>query len=187
MKENDIENFIKDHLDYFDQEVPHHGHESRFMDKLDRMRRRNRLKNRYLFMKMAASFLLLLSITLILLQIYGSRHLMNMKNIDVTISNIEFNEAREYYSDQINQKLEQIKTMTSIESGAKESVFVEISSMDDNVHTLQNELKTNPNDERIMQAIIEHYQIKLNAVNQIIQAFSISQNINKYNQHENNI
>ena len=62
-----------------------------------------------------------------------------------------------------------------------------VQALNTNFSQLEEELTNNPNDERIMQVIIGHYQIKLNAINQIIQSFSISQINFKNNCHESNI
>jgi hypothetical protein len=58
--------------------------------------------------------------------------------------------------------------------------------MDENKRQLYDELSENPNDERIMDAIINLYIVKLDAINQVVRSFSISQN-NKTMDHENNI
>ena len=56
--------------------------------------------------------------------------------------------------------------------------------MDSVYSQLQKDLKMNPGDERILQAMIEYYQTKLNALNTIINQLSQIQNHNKPKSHE---
>jgi hypothetical protein len=186
MKVNNIENFIKENLDQFDSDYLEKGHIDRFLDKLERSEKTLNLRRKYLYYAVAASLILLFSFSGYLLWNYTSFK-NKTKNIDLTISNIEFKEAGEYFNDQINIRLDQIKSMKCIDPELKDSVFKEFEAMDTNFRQLQDELSNNPNDERIMRAIIGHYQIKLNAVDQIIQSFSISTTNFKNIRHENSI
>jgi hypothetical protein len=186
MKENNIEIFIKENLDQFDSDFPEKDHIDRFLDKLEQSERTMNHRKKYLYYSVAATIILLFSFSGYFLWDFTTIK-NRTKNIDITISNIEFKEVGEYFKDQINIQLDQIKSMKYIEPQLKDSVFKEFEAMETNYRQLQDELKNNPNDERIMQAIIEHYQIKLDAVNQIIQSFSISKTNFKINRHENSI
>jgi hypothetical protein len=184
--EQNLDKFITDNLDLFDSDIPEKDHVNRFLDKLDKAEKMVNLRKRYLYVTIAASLLLLISFSGLLLWNYST--LKNKtKCMDSTISNIEFNETGEYYSDQINIGMAKIKSIKYIAPEQKDSVFKELNAMDTNFWQLQDELRHNPYDERVMQAIIGHYQIKLNAVNQIIQLFSISQINSKNIPHENSI
>ena len=46
---------------------------------------------------------------------------------------------------------------------------------------LQKELKANPNDERIINAMIEHYQTKVDVMNYILNQFKAIRNENQNN------
>ena len=60
----------------------------------------------------------------------------------------------------------------------------EMKSMDSVYVSLQKELKANPNDERIINAMIEHYQTKLEVMNYIISQLKAIRNDNQ-NKKEN--
>jgi hypothetical protein len=60
----------------------------------------------------------------------------------------------------------------------------EIKSMDSTYVSLQKELKANPNDERIINAMIEHYQTKLEVMTYIVNQLKTIRNGN-LNKKEN--
>jgi hypothetical protein len=57
-------------------------------------------------------------------------------------------------------------------------------SMDSTYVSLQKELKANPNDERIINAMIEHYQTKLEVMSYIVNQLKTIRNDNQ-NKKEN--
>jgi hypothetical protein len=68
--------------------------------------------------------------------------------------------------------------------GQKEVLFKEMKSMDSVYVSLQKELKANPNDERIINAMIEHYQTKLEVMSYIVNQLKTIRN-NNQNTKEN--
>jgi len=60
----------------------------------------------------------------------------------------------------------------------------EMKSMDSTYVSLQKELKANPNDERIINAMIEHYQTKLEVMTYIVNQLKTIRNDN-HNKKEN--
>jgi hypothetical protein len=60
----------------------------------------------------------------------------------------------------------------------------EMKSMDSTYVSLQRELKANPNDERIINAMIEHYQTKLEVMTYIVNQLKTIRNDN-HNKKEN--
>jgi hypothetical protein len=57
----------------------------------------------------------------------------------------------------------------------------EMKSMDSVYVQLQKELKTNPNDERIISAMIQHYQTKLEVMSYIVNQLKAVRNENQKN------
>jgi hypothetical protein len=66
----------------------------------------------------------------------------------------------------------------------KSMLMKEIKSMDSTYVSLQKELKANPNDERIINAMIEHYQTKLEVMTYIVNQLKTIRNGN-INKKEN--
>jgi uncharacterized protein (DUF305 family) len=75
--------------------------------------------------------------------------------------------------------------LQSLDFGAtpeqKEMLSKELKSMDSTYVQLQKELKANPNDERVINAMIEHYQTKVDVMNYILSQLKAirNENINK--------
>jgi hypothetical protein len=66
----------------------------------------------------------------------------------------------------------------------KTMLMKEMKSMDSTYVSLQKELKANPNDERIINAMIEHYQTKLEVMTYIVSQLKTIRNDN-HNKKEN--
>jgi uncharacterized protein (DUF305 family) len=66
----------------------------------------------------------------------------------------------------------------------KAMLMKEMHSMDSTYISLQKELKANPNDERIINAMIEHYQTKLDVMTYIVSQLKSIKNVNQ-NKKEN--
>jgi hypothetical protein len=66
----------------------------------------------------------------------------------------------------------------------KTMLMKEMKSMDSTYVSLQRELKANPNDERIINAMIEHYQTKLEVMTYIVNQLKTIRNDN-HNKKEN--
>jgi hypothetical protein len=80
----------------------------------------------------------------------------------------EFLEAQVYYTSQIKQKHSEINRLNLSEPDTKNLMMKELEEMDRLFYSLMKDLKTNPSDERILSAMIEHYQVKLEIMSQII-------------------
>ncbi|HEX2395283.1 MAG TPA: hypothetical protein VHI78_08055, partial [Bacteroidales bacterium] len=94
------------------------------------------------------------------------------RNIGYIISASEFPELREaerYYSMQMNayySKLENLRFENDM--AQKKQILDELSDMDRQVMTLKHDLMQNPEDERVVHAIINYYQVKLEFMDMII-------------------
>jgi len=82
-------------------------------------------------------------------------------------------ESVEHYTD--------IKVLGEVQNNPeqKEMLLSEIKSMDSTYVSLQKELKANPNDERIINAMIEHYQTKLEVMTYIVNQLKTIRNANQ--------
>ena len=97
----------------------------------------------------------------------------------------QFKEVENYYIHQVNMLEDEIVTVDLKNSPEQKEMFInEMESMDSIYVTLQKELKANPNDERIINAMIEHYQTKLDIMTYIINQLKAIRN-NNQNRMEN--
>ena len=63
----------------------------------------------------------------------------------------------------------------------------EMKSMDSVYVSLQKELKANPNDERIINAMIEHYQTKIEVMHYIVNQLKAIRNENQNNKENEKV
>jgi len=162
---DELDKIIVENRSDFEEE-PQDGHFDRFADRLrlaESKRKRFQLTS---FLKVAA----VLVIVLLSANLYV--YLRNPKSdIKETVAvKSDLGEASFYYTNSINNGIKDLEKMANEGIGShKELVQIkhELSEMDSLFVNLQAEYKANPNDERIINAMIEYYQTKLDIVNTI--------------------
>ena len=95
----------------------------------------------------------------------------------------EFQQTNNFYASQVNARYEDIAALPFNSSEEKEMLLEELSEMDTYYQELVEELNANPGDDRAMNALIRHYQIKLQVMDRIIEQLVQLQN-SKTNQNE---
>jgi uncharacterized protein (DUF305 family) len=92
----------------------------------------------------------------------------------------EYREVENYYVHQVNLMENEIVNLdVTSRPEQKEILKKEMRSMDSVYVQLQKELKANPNDERIINAMIEHYQTKVDVMNYILDQLRAIRNDNQ--------
>jgi hypothetical protein len=173
---NDLEKMIGKYRERFDEDNPSPNHMVSFEAKLQkRFKKSNTFKQQKVFMRIAASIAVLIIGAYLSYLIYDNVK-RPLKNNIITQTTSELQETEMYYTKQINKGLEQIKSLEISDQKQKTAILSDLNSMDKNYDQLKTELKSNPDDERLVHAIIEHYQVKLDAIDQIINSISFSQN-----------
>jgi hypothetical protein len=102
----------------------------------------------------------------------------------------EYREVENYYVHQVNLMENEIVNIdVNGKPEQKELLKKEMRSMDSVYVQLQKELKANPNDERIINAMIEHYQTKVDVMNYILDQLRAirNENQNKPNNGQTNL
>jgi hypothetical protein len=160
---SDLNKIFIENLDGLEEE-PLAGHFERFNEKLLKKERKRRLN--IPFLKVAAVFVfVLLSANLYIyfrIQKTDDQNPASQKN--------EMQEAGLYYNNQITNDINEIEKMAKEGIGSEKEVVQvkkELSEMDSLFQNLEQDYKSNPDDERILNAMIEYYQAKLNIVNTI--------------------
>lgn len=95
----------------------------------------------------------------------------------------EFQQTNNFYASQVNARYEDIAALPFSSSEEKAMLLEELSHMDAYYQDLLEELNANPGDERAMNALIQHYQLKLQVMDQIIEQLVQLRN-NKTNEYE---
>ena len=171
-----LETYIRSKRDRFDRIEPPAGHMKRFRERLDP--EPVSLWSRIPYGLKIAALLALVSLSSILLYEEAGRFRTGRQQDLQEILPVEFREAQIYYSSLIREKYSEIDRMEVSDPKGKEILFRELDEMDRMVHALMKDLRAHPSDERILSAMITHYQLKLDILAQIIDQLEIANQIN---------
>ncbi len=162
-----IDVLIKKNRDYFDQEEPFEGHFERFQKKLEAD---NAGKIQFPYrdiLKIAAVVVLVVLSALWVYEQLGPGQ-PGENSYPLAEEAPEYKEVEIYYMSTINEKYDQIKSVDFNDPRQKEILLKELKEMDSIYHNLQKDLQMNPGDERVINALIKHYRIKLEVMSKIL-------------------
>lgn len=176
----DLEKYIIANRESFDQE-PEEGHFIRFQKKLAKQQRHSLFSQFWPALKIASVILMI-----IFSGMWIFDHTFRDSPVAATLIPVpEYNEAEQYFATQVNMKVNEIRQFQFIgDTTQKQILLSELSGMDSLYIELQRDLHANPGDERVLQAMIEYYQMKLDVLNNIIQQLNALQQQTKQTDHE---
>ena len=94
-------------------------------------------------------------------------------------------EADMYYTSQVNARYDQIKEFNFENSEEKAVLLDELKDLETYHHQLMIDIETNPDNDQVINALIRHYQIKLDVMDQIIiQLNQVKKETSKKNENE---
>ena len=162
---DELDKILNENREAFEEE-PRGGHFERFNHRLNAAepKRKNSLFTP--FVKVAAVVVIILLSANLFIALRN--HKPEVKVTEATKT--DFGEAAIYYTSKINLGIRDLEKMAGEGIGSKQEVIQikhELSEMDSLFVHLKQEYKNNPNDERIINAMIEYYQTKLDIVNTI--------------------
>jgi hypothetical protein len=163
-----LDDFIHQHGGMFDNEEPGTGHEERFRSRLNKLHSTRRPGMKVMLFRVAA--VLVLGIVISYFAVKEFRLIDNqINNIALDKPNLELNEAEKFYTTQLNIYYNKIQHLGfNNDKAEKKKVLQELSAMDEQVQAMKYDLKQNPDDERVMSAIINFYQVKIEMMDVII-------------------
>ncbi len=149
------------------EEEPLEGHFQRFETKLEKYHSKGTINLKtWPFLKIASIvIILLLSANLVIYLLPGKK-----ADNQLRFASKEMNETANFYTVRINSGLSQLKRMADQGIGSEQElvqVKKEMDEMDLLYQDLQKEYSKNPNDERVVNAMVEYYQTKLDIINTI--------------------
>lgn len=174
-----LEEIISRNKNLFDGEEPSNGHFERFTWKLE---------NRFHYNKKTISIVpyLLRAAVVVLLVTLSSLwtwdHFIRPGSQRMALGDVspQYKEVENYYVHQVkNMEGELINIDIDDNPEQKEMFLQELKSMDSTYIQLQKELKANPNNERIINAMIEHYQTKIDVMNYILSQLKATRSENE--------
>ncbi|WP_340113209.1 hypothetical protein [Maribellus mangrovi] len=177
MKEKDyIEELIANNLEALNDNEPFEGHFDRFEEKLKAQHKTRKLTwNMVLKVAAVVVFALLATNQAFIYFSSDSQGLLlnATKNEDITLASVspEYQEVEFYYTTSINTGLEQWNALTRegmISEDEEAMMQNELKEFERLYKNLQSDLASNPNDERVINAMLEFYQTKLSLINMIV-------------------
>ncbi|MEA2107502.1 MAG: hypothetical protein U9P82_12435 [Bacteroidota bacterium] len=164
----DLEKIINENRSVFDSFEPDEGHFDRFEQKLKQLHKSKSKTFTLGFMLKAAVVTLL--VVLSGLWVYDKTFTPTAVKDGIALREIslEYSEVELYYTRMVNQKYSEINDFSFIDSTQKEMLMKELNEMDSIYENLKKDLTLNPNDERVINAMIQHYQLKVEVMNQIL-------------------
>jgi hypothetical protein len=176
-----IEEIIRNNKDFFEEAEPSKGHFERFNRKLEVRFQANKPKRSIVpYLLRAAVVTLLVTLS----SLWTWDHFIRPGSSRMTLSQVspQYKEVESYYVHQVNMMEGEIVNVDLKNNPEqKEMLMNEMKSMDSVYVSLQKELKVNPNDERIINAMIEHYQTKLKIMTYIVDQLKTIRNNNQNN------
>jgi len=160
----DFEKFIKEQRMQLDSDRPRPGHEERFLQKLDRLPVAPVRKIRFRHvLQVAASLAIILTTTLLLLRQSDVEGQMAKNEIPAALMEADF-----YYASQVDRKYDQIRNFNFENEEEKTVLLDELKDLESFRQQLMDELEANPDDDRVINSLVRHYQVKLEVMDQII-------------------
>jgi hypothetical protein len=175
-----IEEIIRSNRDFFEEAEPSEGHFERFSRKLEMRFGRVITVKRSIVPYLLKAAVVTLLVTLSSLWTWD--HFLRPDRNRMALGDVspEYREVENYYIHQVNLVENEINDVKIFNNTAqKEMIKEEMKSMDSVYMQLQKELKANPNDERIINAMIEHYQTKLEVMTFIVNQLKAIRNENQ--------
>jgi hypothetical protein len=163
-----LKDFIEQHAGMFDSEEPDQGHLERLRIRINAVQDEGKHKTRIVLLRIAAVAVLSVFISYMAFKEFGLID-QQLNNRTSGMLNQELNEAEQFYTSQLSIYYIKIQKLCfNNDQAEKKQVLQELSAMDDQVQLMKHDLKQNPDDERIVHAIINFYQVKIELMDVII-------------------
>jgi hypothetical protein len=164
----DIDKYIRNHKLAFNSEEPADGHFDRFESRFA-LQHSGSSRKLVHYLTIAASLMLLVSISGLLVYQQLSTSRIAQHTLNLSPGNQELGETEQFYSNLIAAKTSVLSKMEFPNEQQKLAVLNDLKQPDDTYIGLQNDLKEDPNNEMVINALINYYEVRLNILNQLIQ------------------
>ncbi len=173
---DNLDKIIQENRQSFDSFEPSEDHFDKFEQKLREFNQKKKTFTIGYMLKAAA-----VTVLVILSGLWVYENIQQRTNKGIALSEIsaEYSEVEIYYTHLVNQKYGEINQCKSLDSLQKQIMLHELGEMDSIYENLKKDLSANPNDKRVINAMIQHYQLKVEVMNQILNQLQQAQDINK--------
>lgn len=159
----DLEKHIRAQREALDSQLPAQGHEDRFLLKQRRNARR-KVPVRHV-LQVAASIAIILASAFVMVK----QHKSGSKIAAMEAMPPSLVEADQYYYQQVNQRFDEISAYPFESAEERNILLDELQDLDLIHQQLMEDLQAHPGDDRVINALIRHYQLKLEVMDQIIE------------------
>ncbi|WP_163324044.1 hypothetical protein [Draconibacterium mangrovi] len=176
-KRDNIEKLILENIETLNDNEPMEGHFARFEAKLNEQHKKKRTISLNMILKVAAAvvFVFLATNQAFIYFSPNNQGIFDSKteSASVTLASIspEYQEVEYYYTNSINTGMEQWNKWIEeglISEDEQNMMNNELAEFETLYQNLQKDLTATPNDERVINAMLEYYQAKLSVINIII-------------------
>jgi hypothetical protein len=175
-KRDNIEDLILKNLEGLNDNEPSEGHFERFEARLEQMNKTKKIINLNLVWKVAAAAVfafLLVNQAIMWFSPAGKPHLAGEPQSAFTLATVssEYEEVEFYYTNAISVGITQWENLVEqglISAEEQKMMEHELEEFEQVFLKLQDDLSLSPNDERVINAMLEYYQTKLSLINMII-------------------
>lgn len=182
---DELKQFIEQNRNLFDTSEPMDGHFDRFLQKLEADQRRTISRSQMLKIAAVAVVAVIIgavvagtgvhqSVKLIESGMANAENSTPMELVERTTRYVkakvepEYSETQKYYITLVDSRLDEIRTDNTVDEKQKAELLKAMSEMDELFVNLQKELKANPDNAVLIDAMINHYQTKIEVLNKII-------------------
>ncbi len=160
---DNLEKYIRENAAAFDVE-PNSGHFDRFEQKLKEQSGLHRRRLIHRSMRVAA-----VGVLLIMSGLFVGEHFFSSDvSQDIPVTQ-EYQQAQFYYKTRIDDGLSTIKNLQGgISDEQRQMLLDELSNVDSLFQQLQEDYKASPDDPRIMEALLRHYRMKAEVIDNIV-------------------
>ena len=190
---DNIEKLIIRNIRELNDNEPSEGHFERFEEKLQSISKKEKNNNFSIVWKVAAAAIFAFLLVNQAMIWFSEKPVLNETapgNEQLTLSELssEYEEVEFYYTNAINVGLNDWEAMVQqglITEDEQQMLNQELEEFEKVYLKLQGDLALSPNDERVINAMLEYYQTKLNLINLIVgKLHEVKQKNNLY--HESN-
>jgi hypothetical protein len=193
-KRDYTEELISKNLKGLNENEPQEGHFERFEAKLEAMNQRRKVVPLHVVWKIAAAavFAFLIVNQAIIWFSYDSRNISPISEtsgFSLASVSSEYEEVEFYFTNAINVGLNQWETLVNQGLISEEEQLMmenELNEFEQVFTKLQGDLSLSPNDDRVINAMLDYYQTKLSLINMIVEKLQEVKQKNNMNHETEN-
>lgn len=171
----------------FDTEEPQTGHEMRFLRKLEQKKKAKPSKGKVIYMNLLMPLAGIAAAVVISFLIFGAAFFSSSQAGELASVSPEMKETQDFYTSVIKNELHKISTeKTPATEAVINDALKQLEILEKNHEKLKTDLIESGNDKRVIFAMINNYQQRIELLENLMQKIDEINQL-KINQHENNI